>query len=257
MPRSTIGFGSSNSTAAGSMPNWPQRSPLPNIDSSMPRTGHRTMSAYLRARLDWSDSEAGRFRGLARAIDHIDGLGDAWHAGQIGVSQAIGFGRLHGNRRVSERLAEFAPMLLEHAEQLPDADFVACIERFTALADADGAYADRDEALEHRDAHVDHVGGMVDITAHGGDGATAAEMIAIHRAGPRRSDPHDPSRRDDHAAGRCPPAHLPGRRSGRRGSTLRTRAPTIRRLVRHVKHGQSTGCSVGRSLPTGPAGEPP
>ena len=38
-----------------------------------------------------------------------------------------------------------------------------------------------DDAIEHRDAHVTHVGGMVDITAHGGDGLTTAELMAIHQ----------------------------------------------------------------------------
>lgn len=143
--------------------------------------GHRTISGYLRANLNWSDTEASRFRSLARAIDHVDGLADAWHAGRLGVSQAVHFGRLHGNTRVRERLSEFTPMLLERAEELPHRDFVACVERFRALADSDGAHVDRDEAVEHRDARVTEVGGMLDVDAHGGDGVIAAELMAIHR----------------------------------------------------------------------------
>ena len=148
---------------------------LPAVD------GHRTVNAYLRATLNLSDTEAGRFRSLARAIDHIDGLGDAWHSGRLSISQAVQFGRLLGNTRVRHRIPEFAPMLLEQAEQLPHRDFVECVDRFSALADADGAHLDRDDAVEHRDARADGVGGMLDVTAHGGDGVTAAEMIAIHR----------------------------------------------------------------------------
>lgn len=148
---------------------------LPAVD------GHRTINAYLRATLNWSDTEASRFRSLARAVDHLDGLGDAWHAGHIGISQAVHFGRLHGNRRVREHLPEFMGALLDHAEQLPHRDFVACVDRFTTLADADGAHTDRDDAVEHRDAHINTVGGTLDVTAHGGDGVTAAEMIAIHQ----------------------------------------------------------------------------
>ena len=143
--------------------------------------GHRTMNAYLRATLNWSDTEASRFRSMARAIDHIDGLGEAWHAGRIGVSQAARFGRLYGNRRVRDRLPEFASTLLDHAERLPYSDFIVCADRFTSLADADGSHTDRDDAITHRNARVDEVGGMLDITAHGGDGLTAAEVMAIHR----------------------------------------------------------------------------
>ncbi len=148
---------------------------LPAVD------GHRSVQAYLRATLNWSDGEASRFRSVARAVDHVDGLGEAWHSGRIGVSQAVRFGRLHGNRRVREQLPEFAPILLEHAEQLPDRDLAVCVARFVALADADGAHDRRDDAVEHRDAHVNDVGGMLDLTAHGGHGTVAAELIAIHR----------------------------------------------------------------------------
>ncbi len=148
---------------------------LPAVD------GHRTINAYLRATLNWSDSEASRFRSLARAVDHVEGLGTAWSSGRIGVSQAVHFGRLYGNRRVRDRLPEFTPMLLDDAEQLPYSDFARCVDRFTTQADVDGAHLDRDDAVEHRDAHVSDVGGMLDISAHGGDGVTTSELIAIHR----------------------------------------------------------------------------
>ena len=47
------------------------------------------------------------------------------------------------------------------------------------VADADGAHESRDDAVEHREAHVREVAGMVDITAHGGDGVSTAELISI------------------------------------------------------------------------------
>ena len=148
---------------------------LPAVD------GHRTINAYLRATLNCSSGEASRLRGLARAVDHVEGLGNAWLAGRFGVSQALRFAGVHGNRRVRDRLPDFVPMLLDHAEQLPFSDFSVCVDRFVALADADGAHDARDDAVEHRDAHVSNVGGMVDIGAHGGDGLTTAELMAIHQ----------------------------------------------------------------------------
>lgn len=148
---------------------------LPAVD------GHRTINAYLRATLNWSDGEASRFRSLARAVDHVDGLGDAWYSGRFGLSQAVQFGRLYGNRRVRDQLPEFIPLLFDDAEQLSHGEFVTCVDRFTNLADADGAHDNRDDAVEHRDAHVSDVGGMLDIAAHGGDGVTSSELVAIHR----------------------------------------------------------------------------
>lgn len=148
---------------------------LPAID------GHRSTNAYLRATLNCSTTEAGRLRSQARAVDHVDGLGATWYAGHFGSSQATRFAVLYSNPRVRGRLGEFAPILLHHAEQLPYADFSACVERFVAGADPDGTHDARDDAIEHRNAHVGDLGGMVDITAHGGDGLTTAELIAIHQ----------------------------------------------------------------------------
>ena len=148
---------------------------LPAVD------GHRTTNAYLRATFNCSSTEANRLRSRARAIEAIDGLGEAWLSGRLGDSQVTLFASVNRNRRVRDRLPEFAPMLLDHAEQLPYSEWIQCVDRFVARADEDGAHDARDDAIEHRNAHVCDVGGMVDITAHGGDGLTTAELIAIHQ----------------------------------------------------------------------------
>lgn len=146
---------------------------LPAVDD------HRSINAYLRATINCSSGEASRLRSLARAVDHVDGLGEQWLAGRFGVSQAARLAAVHGNRRVGDRMPEFAPLLLDDAERLPYAEFDVCVDRFVAQADADGAHDSRDDAIEHRDAHVSEVAGMVDISAHGGDGVSTAELIAI------------------------------------------------------------------------------
>jgi hypothetical protein len=140
---------------------------------------HRSINAYLRATLNCSWGEASRLRTVARAVDGIDGLGDALLSGRFGVSQVAQFTKLHGNRRVRDKLPAAVPLLLEHAEVLPFRDFVACVDRFAQLADADGAHDGRDDAVENRIASVVDVGGTVDITARGGDGVISAELIAI------------------------------------------------------------------------------
>ena len=146
---------------------------LPAVDD------HRSINAYLRATINCSSGEASRLRSLARAVDHIDGLGEQWMAGRFGESQAARLAAVYGNRRVRDRLPEFAPLLLDDAERLSYSEFDVCVDRFVAQADADGAHDSRDDAIEHRDAHVAEVGGMVDIGAHGGDGVATAELIAI------------------------------------------------------------------------------
>jgi Domain of unknown function (DUF222) len=146
---------------------------LPAVDD------HRSINAYLRATINCSRGEASRLRSLARAVDQVDGLGEHWMAGRFGASQAARLAAVYGNRRVRDRLPEFAPLLIDHAERLSYAEFDVCVDRFIAQADTDGAHDSRDDAIEHRDAHVSEVAGMVDITAHGGDGVSTAELIAI------------------------------------------------------------------------------
>src|SRR5665811_1101122 len=66
---------------------------LPAVDD------HRSINAYLRATINCSSTEASRWRSLARAVDHVDGLGEQWMAGRFGVSQAVRLAALYGNRR--------------------------------------------------------------------------------------------------------------------------------------------------------------
>ncbi|MEO6653130.1 MAG: DUF222 domain-containing protein [Ilumatobacteraceae bacterium] len=143
--------------------------------------GHRSINAYLRATLNCSPGEASRLRNVAGAVDHVDGVGEAWLTGQIGSSQVAAFAKLWGNQRVRAYLPGAASLLVDQAEQLPYPDFVSCVDRFVHHADLDGAHDGRDDAVEHRSANVVDVGGMVDITAHGGTGVQSAELIAIFR----------------------------------------------------------------------------
>ena len=141
--------------------------------------GHRTMTAFCRSRLNWSTAESRRRLSLARAVDQVPGLGDAWLTGHIGFPQAMKLAMANGNERVAHALVEFAPMLLDHAEKMPYSDFADTIDHFVSRADEDGAHDDRDAAIEGRSAQVVSVGGLLDMRATGGDGLTAAEMTAI------------------------------------------------------------------------------
>ena len=141
--------------------------------------GHRTMVAFCRATTNWSTSEAARRLSAARAVDGVAEFGSRWHAGRFGAPQAALIARTFANPRVRERMAEFAPLLMDHAEQLSYSDLSTVVERFVALADTEGAHDDRDVAVEARSARVVGVGGRLDVSASGGDGLVTAEMVAI------------------------------------------------------------------------------
>ncbi len=142
-------------------------------------SGHRSMIAFCRATVNWSTSEAGRRLALARAVDEMPGLGDAWSDGHIGLPQAVKLSATNANRRVAERLGEFAPQLLEHAEKMPYSDFATVVDHFVERADEDGAHDDRDAAIEGRKARAVEVGGALDLRASGGDALVTAEIVGI------------------------------------------------------------------------------
>lgn len=195
--------------------------------------GHRSMSAHLRATLNCSSGEASRLRGAARAVDRIDRLGEAWLTGRVGESQVAQFGMVHANRRVREQLAAMAPLLLEQAEQLPHRDFVACVRRFVQLADLDGAHDNRDDAIEQRSAGVVDVGGMLAVSAHGGDGITTAEMIAVFEAFCDREFQRDVETRRAEHGDDADGFELP--RTARQRSLMSTTGPSGRPVVAPIR----------------------
>lgn len=144
-------------------------------------TNHRTMTGFCRAKLNWSTTESVRRLALGRAATGLPGMGDAWVQGHIGLPQALKLSTAHGNERITERLDEFAPQLLEHAEKMPYRDFSIVVDHVVKRLDEDGSHDDRDAATEGRSARVVDVGGLLDVRAHGGDGITTDEMIDIHR----------------------------------------------------------------------------
>ncbi len=140
---------------------------------------HRSMKGYLKATCNWSDHVTARWRSAAATVNAHASIGDAWMGGHIGSSQVTVLAKTHGNRRVRDRLPAFVPQLVANAEELCFEDFAATVDHFVTHADADGAHDARDEAVEHRRARVVAVGPALDVSAFGGDGVTAAEMIDI------------------------------------------------------------------------------
>src|SRR6056297_2719840 len=143
--------------------------------------GHRSLKAYLRGTCTYSDGEATRVRRLAAATAGVPGLAEALHHGRIGTPQANELAVAHANRRVRDRLVEFAPMLLDLAERLSFREFGTCIQRFVMLADIDGAHRDLDESVAGRRVRVDNLNGSLSLDGSGGDPLVNAELAAIFR----------------------------------------------------------------------------
>lgn len=143
--------------------------------------GHRSLTAYLRGTCNWSDAEAGRIGRLATATGNVPGLVEALHAGRIGTPQANELAVAHTTSRVRDRLVEFAPMLLDHAERLSFTEFRTCVKRFVTLADLDGAHHDLDTSIANRRAHVVNLNGSLCLDAGGGDPLINAELEATFR----------------------------------------------------------------------------
>ncbi len=140
--------------------------------------GHRSMKAYLKATLDWSDGECARFRGAARTIDGHPEIGDAWLDGRLGSAQVSELSKTRGHPAAAERFGGFVSTFVQQGEELPLADFKVVLQRFVHLADADGTFDER-QAIERRTATTTAIGGELFLTASGGDALSSAEFVEI------------------------------------------------------------------------------
>lgn len=140
--------------------------------------GHRSMKGYLRATCNWSNHEVARMRSLARLVDQHAPVGEALFDGRLGGPQAFELAKVHGNRRVTDRLGEFLPQMLQYAEELNYENFCVALQRFALLADPDGPEPDI-ASVENRDARMVDVGGSVDLRMTGGNRLVTAELLAI------------------------------------------------------------------------------
>jgi hypothetical protein len=148
--------------------------------------GHRSVKAFLRANLNWSNSQAASTIKVAALLDTVTGAGNALLNGHIGVAQANELGRLRANPRVGDQLTNTADTsaktLLDAAEQLKYEDFRIVGLRWETLADTNGAEQRAAHNVEHRDATVIDAGGELFMRASGGTALNTAEMVAIFDA---------------------------------------------------------------------------
>lgn len=141
--------------------------------------GHRSVKAFLRANLGWSNAQAAATVKVAALLDTVLGAGDALLAGHIGVAQANELGRLRANPRIGNQLADAAETLLDAAEQMQYEDFRIVGLRWETLADTNGAEQHEASNVEHRDATVIDAGGELFMRASGGTALDTAELTAV------------------------------------------------------------------------------
>lgn len=141
--------------------------------------GHRSMRSYLKGTLNCSGAQATRIRRRADLLNHHAAVGEALMAGHIGIDQVDRLAGAHAHPRAGGQFADFAPLLLDAAEQLEFDDFDTAVKHFINQADADGAFDTQRFHEEHRTASVREADGIVSVFASGGDPQAAVEMARI------------------------------------------------------------------------------
>ena len=183
---------------------------------------HHSMTGWLKANANYSTSQCGRLRSLARLVDDLPQTGQALHAGHIGTAQADELARVRSNPRCGDQLADSIDILLEQAEQLSFDDARTCLRRWESLADLDGAHADREANITNRTATVVSLDGALHLRASGGDPIATAEMVAIFNAAVEREFQTDVAVRTRLHGPDAPASSLPRTDAQRRYDALRS-----------------------------------
>ncbi|MFM7252502.1 MAG: DUF222 domain-containing protein, partial [Ilumatobacteraceae bacterium] len=132
------------------------------------RDGHRSVVAWCRARLQWSTAEAVRVVRNGAALARLTACTAAARAGGIGVAQLDDLGRLGANDRVVESLGDSDELFLRWSQRLAHREWRIFLQRWEALADADGVQLRHAEAHDERRAGISFVGEQVVVEAQGG-----------------------------------------------------------------------------------------
>jgi hypothetical protein len=137
--------------------------------------GHASVSGWVKATCNYSAGETKAVVQSARLLHAIPQARVAAHAGTVGVPQLRLLARVFANPRCADQFPDSAELLVEHAKGLWFNEFAVVLQRWQALADADGAHAAHERAHSHRDAHVSIVGEGVYLDGRGG--VVAGSMI--------------------------------------------------------------------------------
>jgi Domain of unknown function (DUF222) len=142
--------------------------------------GHASVTGWVKATCNYSSGETKAVVQTARLLHAVDEARSAAQAGIIGVPQLRLLARVFANPRCADQLPDSASLLVGHAHDLWFEEFSVVIQRWQALADADGAHGAHERAHATRDAHVSVVGERVYLDGRGGvvAGSVIEEIFA-------------------------------------------------------------------------------
>jgi hypothetical protein len=138
--------------------------------------GHRSMNTYLKAQINCSGATASRLRRVGRLLNQHPTAATAVAAGRVSIDNVDLLAMAVAQPRAGDRVGDFVPTLINHAEHFPHRDFSVLVDRVVANADCDGASPDDPNRC---DATVTAGRDGVYVKVIGGTGLQAAEMKAI------------------------------------------------------------------------------
>lgn len=139
---------------------------------------HRGITAWGRATFNWAPAEALRITRNGAALGSLPAVRAMAWAGMLGVAQLSEFGRVFANPRCQDALTTAEGALGDDARHRPFVEFRDLLQRWEALADADGAHREHTDARTQRHATVGIVGSQVVVLAEG-DVETGLELREI------------------------------------------------------------------------------
>lgn len=138
--------------------------------------GHRSATPWVESVMGTSRGRAlGRVRVSRFAELGLHRWADAVSAATLGVERAWALGRVAGNPRVRQHLADGEALLLDLAQSLPYRAFKMALDHWERLADQDGTLNDHDTADRRRSLSMGVVGN--EFVFKGSCGATQGAVI--------------------------------------------------------------------------------
>ncbi len=141
--------------------------------------GHRGVRGWCQATVNWSGAETTHRIRTVQLLSDLDGVAEALAAGAVGVAQVRELARARANPRCGEQLADCADIMLENAQTLRFDEFRLLVDRWEALADADGAHRSHEQTHAARHASIERVGDGYTIDGECGvaQGATMRKIL--------------------------------------------------------------------------------
>jgi hypothetical protein len=141
--------------------------------------GHRSVRGWCMATAHWSHGDTTHRIRSVTMLDDLAAVDEALATGAVGVAQVRELARARANPRCGRELADCEEVLLADATSLPYDEFRRCVQRWEALADADGAHRDHEQTHAARAASFVEFGNGYHLAARSGvaQGAAMEEIF--------------------------------------------------------------------------------